>query len=137
MKLPIEGGCACRGIRYECTASTFVMAHCHCRDCQYSSGTGHSSVLVVPVSTVQITGYPKYYESISSDGNKVRRGFCPECGTPLFSGSDAFKEVMGIKASSLDNPSEFEPVIETWTSSAPPWDILSPDTHKFLKDMEA
>ena len=137
MKVPFEGGCACKLIRYKVAVEPLVMAHCHCRDCQYSSGTGHSSVLVVPISEVNIAGKPKYYESKASDGNVVRRGFCPECGTPMFSVSEAYKDVMGIKAATLDYPSEFQPVADAWMSRTLLWDVTDPATYKFEKDIEA
>ena len=136
MELPITGGCICKSIRYECTAAPLGMGNCHCRDCQYASGTGYSSVFAVPASTVTITGNPKYYESISDTGITVRRGFCPECGNPLFAGNDANKEFIGIKAATLDDPSWFKPTVDCWISSAQPWDILSPDTLKFDKELE-
>jgi hypothetical protein len=84
MELPINGGCACKSIRYECTVSPLGMRYCHCCDCQNTSGTDHSTVFAVPVSAVTITGKPKYYESLSSTGITVRRGFCPECGCAHF-----------------------------------------------------
>lgn len=137
MKVPYEGGCACKLIRYVCTAEPLLMAHCHCRDCQYSSGTGHSSVLVVPLNEVVITGEPKYYESKASDGNIVRRGFCPECGTPMFSMNEAFNDIIGIKAATLDHPSEFQPVVDAWMCRALSWDAIDSETYKFEGDIEA
>jgi hypothetical protein len=92
---------------------------------------------VVPLSELSITGEPKYYESVASDGNTVRRGFCPECGAPIFSCSDAYKEVIGIKAATLDSPSEFEPAVDAWMCSSLSWDVVDPDTYKYTKDIEA
>ena len=112
MELPITGGCICKSIRYECSVVPLGMGNCHCRDCQYSSGTGYSSIFAVPTSAVTITGNPKYYESISDTGVTVRRGFCPECGNPLFAGNDANKEFIVIKAATLDDPSWFKPTVD-------------------------
>ena len=137
MELPITGGCMCKSIRYECSVAPLGMGNCHCRDCQYSSGNGHSSVFAMPVGAVKITGKPKYYESLSDEGTKVWRGFCPECGNPLFSMNDTYKEnFIAIKAATLDDPSWFKPAVDIWISSAQPWDILSPDTVKYDKEPE-
>ena len=135
MKLPMEGGCACGKIRYSCTAEPLLMANCNCRDCQYASGNGHSTVFAVPVSAVTIEGEAKYYETRSDQGNVVRRGFCADCGSPLFAGNDKFKDFIAIKAASLDDPSWFKPVVDIWMSSAQPWDAMSPDTQKFEKEL--
>ena len=135
MELPITGGCMCKSIRYECMADPFMMGNCHCRDCQYSSGNGHSSLFGMSVSAIKITGNPKYYESLSDDGIKVWRGFCPECGSPLFAMNDVSKDkIIAIKVATLDDPSWFKPAVDIWVSSAQPWDILSPDTEKFDKE---
>ena len=134
MKLPIEGGCACKKIRYSCTVEPFITLNCNCRDCQYASGNGHSTIFGVPLSAVKIEGEPKYYEKKSDKGNLVRRGFCAECGTPLFSGNEKFEDFLAIKASTLDDPSWFKPSIDVWTSSAQPWDVMSPHTTKFEYD---
>ena len=134
MKLPIQGGCACKQIRYSCSAEPLIMANCNCRDCQYSSGNGHSTVFAVPLNAVSIEGEARYYESKSDQGTTVRRGFCVNCGTPLFAGNDKFKDILVIKAGSLDDSSWFKPVFDIWTDSAQPWDVLSPDTKKFEKD---
>ena len=107
MELPITGGCICKSIRYECLAAPFMMGNYHCRDCQYASGTGYSSVFAVPVSAVAITGNPKYYESISDTGITVRRGFCPACGNPLFAMNDANKEILAIKKRPINCLSSF------------------------------
>src|SRR5882762_1408411 len=45
---PFSGGCACGAIRYESTAEPLMMLHCHCRDCQQSSGGPFSSFVIVP-----------------------------------------------------------------------------------------
>jgi len=90
----------------------------------------------MPASAVKIKGNPKYYETISENGNNVRRGFCPECGTPLFAVNDAHKDFIGVKAATLDDPTWFQPTLDSWISSAQPWDIMSPDTQKFEKDLE-
>ena len=34
---------------------------------------------------VSVQGQVKWFESIADSGNRMQRGFCPTCGTPLFS----------------------------------------------------
>jgi len=137
MELPFSGGCICRAIRYQCTVRPLVMGNCHCRDCQYSSGTAFSSVIGVSADSLTISGNTlKYYESMAESGEKVYRGFCSECGTPVFAKSGAHPEFMGIKAASLDDPSWFSPNTDIWTDSAQPWHVMNPDTLKFPKELQ-
>ena len=36
--MDLEGGCACRTVRYKLTASPLIVHACHCRDCQRLTG---------------------------------------------------------------------------------------------------
>jgi hypothetical protein len=128
------GGCACGAIRYECSAEPIAMINCHCRDCQRSSGTAFSSVVVVPVSAVKLlNSEPKHHAVRAESENIVRRGFCCECGSPLFADSSARSDILAIKAGSLDDPSWFKPTVDIWTASAQPWDYMNPDLAKIAK----
>ncbi len=93
-----------------------------------------ASVLGVPKATVKILkGETRYFEVTADSGKKLSRGFCPTCGTPLFSLLEAMPEVMGIKASSLDDPSRFSPGMSLYTSSAPPWASFPENLPRFPK----
>jgi hypothetical protein len=84
MPVPFSGGCACGAIRYRCTAEPIIAWQCHCRDCQRASGGACSPVFYVPTSAWTVTGKVKYYDVQAKSGNTVSRGFCPECGSPLW-----------------------------------------------------
>lgn len=131
--MPFTGGCACGAIRYECRAEPLFMGNCHCRERQWVSGGGHTSSLMVPVAAVTISGEVKYYERTADSGNTVGKGFCPECGTPLFTRPAILADKMGIRVGSLDDPSWFRPSANIWTSSAQPWDRGDPDLPSYPK----
>ena len=134
MPKDFSGGCACGAIRYKCSAEPIASINCHCRDCQRSSGTAFSSVVVVPASAVKLlNGEPKYHAVQAESGNLVRRGFCAECGSPLFAGTSIRSDILAIKAGSLDDPSWFKPKVDIWTASAQPWDYMNPDLAKVAK----
>ena len=138
MPTPFTGGCACGAIRYACSAEPLFMGKCHCRDCQRASGSAFNATLAVPASALTITkGEPKYYTVTAESGNALSRGFCPECGSPLFGKPAEQADLIGIKAASLDDPSWFRPVLDIWTASAHPWDYMNPDLPKFEKQPTA
>ncbi len=130
MAAPFSGGCACGKIRYECSAEPLLSLNCHCRDCQKASGGAYVSVLAVPKDALKITGEPKYYDKKADSGHTISRGFCPECGSPLFTKLAARPDMMGIKAASLDDPSWFKPAMDIYTASAQPWDYMNPELPK-------
>ncbi|PSB03441.1 GFA family protein [Merismopedia glauca] len=132
MKAPFTGGCICGAIRYECLAEPILMGNCHCRDCQKATGTAFAAAILVPRNALTITGDVKYYDVQGDSGGIVSRGFCPICGSRLF-GKPPIPELMGILAGSLDDPSEFQPVMDFYTASAQPWDYMNPTLPKFAK----
>ena len=102
----ITGGCACGAVRYECSADPIMAANCYCRDClpQRSTGTAMASVMIVPKAALKVTGALKHYEVTGDSGNKVSRGFCPDCGSPIISIISAMESMVALKAASLRRP---------------------------------
>ena len=81
---PFSGGCACGAIRYQSMAEPIMMLHCHCRDCQQSSGGPFSSFVIMPTEAFKLLqGSLRFHASPSEAGGQTRRGFCPECGSPM------------------------------------------------------
>lgn len=127
MKSPISGGCACGAIRYESTAEPLLMLHCHCRDCQRSSGGPFASFVVVPKEAFKLLqGSLRFYDTPSQAGGKTHRGFCADCGSPILGNPDAAPSIVAIRAASLDDPGWFAPQMDVWTSDAQPWDQMNP-----------
>ena len=129
----IEGGCACGAVRYECSSDPLMAANCYCRDCQRSTGTAMASVLLVAKTALKLAGELKHYEVTGDSGNKVTRGFCPNCGSPILSLMSAMPDYVALKAASLDDPSLFKPMLQVFMKSAPPWAPVRDDLPQFDK----
>ncbi len=124
MSSPFSGGCACGAVRYECTADPVFSWNCHCRDCQRASGSAFCPVSYVPKTALSSTGAVAYYEVQAESGNAVRRGFCPQCGSPVFILAELVPDLIGVWAASRDEPSQFQPAVNVWTARGQPWDEL-------------
>jgi hypothetical protein len=134
MNIPFAGGCACGAIRYESKAEPVLMLHCHCRDCQRSSGGPYSSFVIVPEEAFKLLqGSPRFHDSASDRGGKTHRGFCPDCGSPILIRTDAAPRSVAIRTASLDEPSWFKQQMDVWTSDAHAWDQMNPGLPKFEK----
>ena len=134
INVPFSGGCACGAIRYEATAEPLMMLHCHCRDCQRSSGGPFSSFVIVPKEAFKLLqGSLRFHASPSEAGGMTRRGFCPDCGSPILGMPDSGPQIVGIRPASLDDPSWFNPQMDVWTSDAHPWDEMNSALAKFEK----
>ena len=123
---PLAGGCACRAVRYEIEAEPQFAIHCQCRQCQRASGSGHSSLLMVPTAALAVQGELRGYEQLADSGATVTRCFCPVCGSPVLMYSDRFPEGRFVTAASLDDPTAFKPTRVVFHSMAQPWDTVDP-----------
>jgi hypothetical protein len=128
------GGCACGAIRYESTTQPMLMLHCHCRDCQRSSGGPFSSFIIVPKDAFSLLqGSLRFHDSPSEAGGKTHRGFCQNCGSPIVVATDSQPQTVAIRTASLDDPSWFKQQMDVWISDAHPWDQMNSAMVKFEK----
>jgi hypothetical protein len=128
----LTGGCACGAIRYVCTAEPLLAFNCHCRACQRASGSAFAAIIRLPAAAFSVTkGAPKFSTVTGESGNRVSRGFCPECGSPLFSRLSGLPDVVGVRVGSLDDPSGYQPTMDIFVASAQPWDHMNPELPKF------
>jgi hypothetical protein len=101
---------------------TDVPVRVPCRDCQYTSGGAPTLGIAVPKAALSITkGEPKTHWVTGDSGAKVGRGFCANCGTPLFSEPVGIGEIAVIKVGSLDDGSKFKVQADLWMKSAQAW----------------
>jgi hypothetical protein len=116
------GGCLCGAVRYESDGEPMAAGHCHCLDCRKSSGTGHCSHLGLPEAGFKLTGELRFFDAPADSGNIVSRGFCPTCGSAIYSTNSGMNGVLFLRASSLDDPELFNPQVVVFTKRAPSWD---------------
>ena len=60
-----EGRCQCGEISYLLNRKKIISAHhCHCKDCQRTTGSGKATIIFVAKKHVDLTGDPKYLSLI-------------------------------------------------------------------------
>lgn len=102
-----SGGCQCGAVRFRVEGEFGEASICHCRMCQKATGGFFGPYVGAPAAAVVWTrGAPKRFQS----SNKVARGFCGDCGTPLtFEYGD--REV-GLAIGALDRPAGAPPSVQ-------------------------
>ena len=73
-----------------------------------------------------VTGGTTDFVSVADSGNRMRRRFCPSCGTPLFSEAESRPHLIFVRAGSFDDPNLARPAMTIWTASAPVWAAIDP-----------
>jgi len=126
----ITGGCRCGAIRYECNAEPILAGHCYCTVCQRASGTDKNSAVASPEDAFRLTGGITEYTVEADSGNTSTRGFCPTCGDPITGYGTGMAGMVMVSASSLDDASVFQPQMDIYVDSAPPWAHMDPDLPK-------
>ncbi|MDG2336235.1 MAG: GFA family protein [Myxococcota bacterium] len=118
-----ECGCLCGAIRFEIDRDAVVSAnHCHCSDCQKSTGSAFATIVLVPIDAFRMeAGETRSYSVTGSSGQSVTRSFCPDCGSPLWSEVEVFPGFRFVKAGAFDDASWIEPASSYWGDSAQPW----------------
>jgi hypothetical protein len=99
------GGCQCGAVRYALYAEPTNPHVCHCRMCQKAFGNYFAPLAGLPLGDFAWTfGTPGVFKSSEA----AERGFCRDCGTPLF-----FRYVdrdrISLSLGSLDDPTRVVP----------------------------
>ncbi len=101
-----SGGCQCGAVRFHVAGTLADASICHCRMCQKAFGAYFAPLVSVRGAAFAWTrGAPKRFAS----SNRVKRGFCAECGTPLtYEAPDG----LAIAAGAFDQPGRLPPSIQ-------------------------
>jgi hypothetical protein len=128
MKLPLEGGCLCGGVRYRLSAEPDHASYCHCRMCQRSAGAPVVAWLTGPSDAFAwIKGEPAVYRS----SQKAERLFCPTCGTQLVFREPGEPDRLDVTLASLDDPAAVRPDHHIWTASRIGWFEIADDLPRY------
>ena len=102
-KTGFSGGCQCGAIRFHCD-DIGRASICHCRMCQKAFGSFYG-----PLVTVKRLKWTRGGPTCFQSSNKVRRGFCSHCGTPL-----TFEHPEGVEIAigAFDEPFRVVPEIQ-------------------------
>ena len=132
--MTVSGGCFCGQVRFTIHADPVGARMCWCRDCQrIASGSATVNVLF-PKEAVKYQGEITTLEKVADSGNRVERGFCPKCGSQMYSRTvEPAGMPMRVRAGTLDDPELMAPQSIIWTSSAPSWAVLDPNIPHFPK----
>jgi len=124
--MELEGGCACRAVRYRLLAAPLIVHACHCRDCQRITGSAFVINIWIERRFVE-TGpvLPRSFKLTAGTGKAHEVFFCDACATTVWSRYHAPPgDTLFVRAGTLDRPEAVEPDVHIFTRSKLPWVVL-------------
>lgn len=133
--MPHSGRCLCGQVTFTADADPIGARQCWCRDCQYIASGSPTVNVLFPEAAVTYSGDVTTLRMVADSGNTVERGFCPKCGSQMYSRTvdPAGVQPIRVRAGTLDNPELQAPQATIWVESAPAWAVFDPALPKFSK----
>lgn len=124
---PIEGGCACKRIRYRMESKPLFVHCCHCRWCQRESGSSFALNAMIESDRIANLGDdPELVRTPSESGLGQLVARCPHCKVAVWSNyAGAGPVVRFVRVGTLDSPDPCPPDIHIFTRSKQSWVNLS------------
>jgi hypothetical protein len=117
-KLPREGSCRCGQVRIQISAAPLVTMACHCTGCQKMSSSAFSLSAAIPGEGFEvISGEPV----VGGLHGATKHMFCPHCMSWMFTRPEGLDWFVNVRTTMLDDPEDFAPFVETWTSEKLPF----------------
>ena len=116
----LEGSCLCGGVRYEVRGEPMVMYHCHCATCRAASGASFATNMIVATDAFAIIEGREKLSSYESSPAK-RRWFCAQCGSPIYSHSDATSHVVSVRCGTLHCDPGVRPAWHAYVAAKATW----------------
>ena len=114
----------CGAVRYRLTSAPFDAGWCHCRTCQLNSGSPAMAFASVPVADYAI----EQGEIATVKSSEVgHRGFCRDCGTPLYMEDDDAPFTRDVSLATLDRPERIAPGFHMFYGSRIAWAAAGDD----------
>jgi hypothetical protein len=98
-----KGSCSCGAVRIDVSGELPAPDACHCTKCRKASGHYFAST---DVKRAAVTIHGEENVTWYQSSEKVRRGFCSTCGSPLFWDPSSDRDWIGIAMGAFDGPTQ-------------------------------
>lgn len=126
MTAPYTGQCACGQVRLRIESEPLALRQCWCRQCQQVAAGSPTNNALFAAEGFHIEGTLHSHAYVAASGNTLTRRFCPDCGTPVLSGSSARPNVRVVRLGMLEPGHGLRPTMAIWTEEAPDWAAIDP-----------
>lgn len=117
--MSMTGGCECGFFRYTLAEAPHIYA-CHCLNCQTRSGSAFAEHAMVHASGFDCEGQSVVHVR-AANNIQFEEVFCSTCYTRIFNRNSALPDMIFLRAGSLSESQELEPITHIWTSRKQHW----------------
>jgi hypothetical protein len=128
-----HGKCLCGKTCFTLADDKPTVALCHCSHCQKSTGGAFSVNVLSAAANFTVTGPLKKFDDIGDSGKPVRRWFCAECGSPVWTDAEALPGTAIVKAGLFDDTGWIKPALEIYCESSQAWTPAAEGATRFPK----
>ncbi|MFT5217994.1 MAG: hypothetical protein ACI9LO_000332 [Planctomycetota bacterium] len=133
-KVLFEGGCLCRGVRYQIVGPARDVINCHCENCRRTHGNfaAYTSVSKADLKFISDSTLTWYHD----ESPDTLRGFCNDCGASLFWDAQDGKEKMAVAAGSLDDGKHLKTIGHIFVDEAANYTLMSDGLPRFAQSSD-
>ena len=128
----LEGGCACRAVRYRLGGAPMFVNCCHCRDCQRQTGSAFVINALIETDRIHLLSGAPVPVAVPTDSGRphdIHR--CPACQAALWSDYGRRPALRFLRVGTLDDPGALRPDAHIFTRSKLPWVVLPAEVPAF------
>lgn len=123
--MKVDGRCFCGFVTYVAEVDPEQVCACHCTDCQtLASSAFRLTVPAEPGTFRLLSGEIKTHIKTADSGNRRALGFCPNCGTSIYSApveAGSRDTYFGLRVGTLAQRKQLPPRMHVWVRSKQPW----------------
>jgi hypothetical protein len=138
LTVDLSARCDCGAVSITAAGPIVSMFLCSCENCQRSTGTGHSAVVLFHTDAIRTIGATKSYSRPADSGATFTRYFCPECGSTVYAQSSRAPALRIVPAGIFLGENDwFTPNQLIFARSHQDWDLIQdhlPRHHAYRED---
>jgi hypothetical protein len=123
----VTGHCNCGAVSFEISPTPASASYCHCTRCQRRSGTAASPQAAVPEGSLRFLSGEDHVRWWDPQPDGFTKGFCPTCGSQLFSRPRDATAPGSVRLGVLDPGHGIRPDRRHHTATACEWEAIPED----------
>jgi hypothetical protein len=111
------GHCLCGKTSFVLDEQNPTVALCHCTHCQRATGSAFSINVLAPREKFSVSGPLKAFDDTGDSGKSLRRWFCSECGSPIWSDAETMPGTAIVQGGAFDDTGWIRPAMQIYCES--------------------